>query len=502
MSDYLHGAYGVVHAAGNKIAQESEGVIVYIGTAPVHTFALESGASYPVNEPILCNNFAEAKAALGYSDDWADFTLCEAMYVHFNQNGVGPLVLINVLDPTKAAHKNATQSTVEKTPANKQIIISSAESIILETVEIYTKDTPAVKKTLGTDYTIAYNPDKAQIVITEIASGLGSSALDVKYYTIKPSGVSASDVVGTTDGMGTNTGLYCINDVYPVTGKIPAYLGAPGFSSDTTVHEAMYAVSQKINGHWDAYMFVDLPLVDGGGTALTLATVATFKAGNGFNKENETVFFPLAKGTDGKVYHLSVLAAAIFQGLLIQNDGVPYMVASNNECAIIQNLYMGETNTGRLYDDAIINKYLNSKGIASACYNAGAWRIWGCHTAQFSPENADQINVSETNMMMLFYVSNDFQARRGRNVDKPMTANDIKTIIAEEQTRIDALKSIGALIYGEVRLNAGAEARADILMGDFSFIFDLTPTPIARSLTAYVNWTDEGFVTYFESMVA
>ena len=36
--------------------------------------------------------------------------------------------------------------------------------------------------------------------------------------------------------------------------------------------------------------------------------------------------------------------------------------------------------------------------------------------------------------------------------------------------------------------------------GDFSFIFDLTPTPIARSLKAYVNWTDEGFTTYFEAM--
>ncbi len=498
MSDYLHGAYGVVSAVGNRVAEESSGVFVYVGTAPVHTLALASGESYPVNRPVLCRNIAEAKAAFGYSEDWDDYTLCEAMHVHFDMNGVGPIVLINVLDPTKVAHKNATKVEVEKTPASGRIVITSAKSIILETVKIFTQATPPVEKVKGTDYNISYNPDKNQIVIEEIGSGLGSSALDVEYYTIKPSGVTASDVIGTSDGQGLNTGLFCINDVYPLTGMIPSYLGAPGFSSDVSVHGAMYQVSKKINGHWDAYFFADLPLADGGGTALTMDTVAAFKEGNGFNHDNETVYFPLALGTDGKKYHLSVLAAANFQRLLIENDGIPFQTASNSTVSIIQNLYMGAANTGRLYDDTIINKYLNSKGIASACFNSNAWRIWGCHSAEYSPDNATQVNVSETNMMLLFYVSNDFQARRSQDVDKPVTANDIRTIIAEEQTRIDALQSIGALISGEVKLNADAQAKADILMGDFSFIFDLTPTPIARSLKAYVNWTDEGFSTYFQ----
>lgn len=501
MSDYLHGAYGVVSAVGNRVAADSQGVIVYIGTAPVNQLALASGESYPVNKPILCNNIAEAKAAFGYSDDWDKFTLCEAMHVHFDLNGVGPLVFINVLDPTNNNHKNTTPVTGDKTPANGRITIPSASEIILESVVIKTKDPTPVTKEKGVDYNIAYNVDKKQIVIEEIGSGLGTSALTVEYNTIKPSGVTASDVIGTTDDMGLNTGLYCINDVYPLTGMIPSFLGAPGWSSDSSVHSAMYSVSKKVNGHWDVYMFADLPLLNGG-TPLTLATVATYKDGNGYNHDNETVFFPMALGTDDKKYHLSVLAAANFQGLLMQNDGIPYMTASNTAVPIIQNLWMGSGNTDRLYDDRIINKYLNSKGIASACYNSGAWRIWGCHTADFTPDNMTQINVSEINMMMLFYVSNDFQARRAQDVDKPTTPNDIATIVAEEQTRIDALKSIGALIYGEVRLNASAEAKADILMGDFSFLFDITPTPIARSLKAYVNWTDAGFATYFEAFEA
>jgi hypothetical protein len=81
-----------------------------------------------------------------------------------------------------------------------------------------------------------------------------------------------------------------------------------------------------------------------------------------------------------------------------------------------------------------------------------------------------------------------------------MTANDLQTIIAEEQTRIDALLNIGALTRGVVTLNADAQAKSDIMNGDYSFLFDITTTPLAKSLTAIVNWTDEGFVTYFESV--
>ncbi len=163
----------------------------------------------------------------------------------------------------------------------------------------------------------------------------------------------------------------------------------------------------------------------------------------------------------------------------------------------IEHLYMGEDSTGRVYDDYLINNQLNKNGIASAAYVGGRWAIWGCHSADYSYEGGNQINVSETNRMMLYYISNDFQHRRTRDVDKPLTANDIKTIVAEEQTRLDALVKIGALTYGVVHLNAEADARSDIMNGDYSFTFNVTTTPLAKSLTAIVNWTDEGFVTYF-----
>lgn len=495
MVEYLHGAFGQVNANGTRVSDESQGAIVYIGTAPVHT--LENGASN-LNKPVLVRNFAEAKKMFGYSDDWASYTLCEAMHVHFNVKGVGPIILINVLDP--ATHKAQQATTVSKTPLGGSITITAAESIVLDSVVVKTTEESPANKTKGTDYTIAYNSDKKIIIIKEIQSGgLGTDALSITYDTVDPSAVTENAVIGSSDGLGLNTGIYAVKNVYQLTGMIPAYMAVPGFSSMPAVHAAMYENSLKINGHWDAYMFVDLPIMHNS-AVVTLETAASIKESLGYNHENETVYFPLASGIDGKKYHLSVLAAANFQELLLDQGGAPYRSASNTECSLIENLYLGESYTGRIFDDSIINERLNKNGIASACYIGGRWVIWGAHSANYNQDDADYVNVAETNLMMLYYISNDFQHRRTLDVDQPLTPNDIRTIASEEQARLDALIAVGALTFGEVVMNASADARSDALSGDWSFAFRVTTTPLAKSLTAVVTWTDDGFATYFEDV--
>lgn len=489
MANYKHGVYGQIQTAGSRMSVDGFNAIVYVGTAPVHN--LEGGAAN-VNKPILINNIAEAKRKLGYSDDFASYTLCEAMNAHLNINGIGPIICINVLDP--ATHKGEESQSKSLTPVNGTIVIADAEDIILDTVAVGTK-------TKGTDYTITYNPDRKTIVIAETSAGsLGTSALTITYYEIDPSAVTANDVIGTTDGAGLNTGLYAVQNVHQATGYVPSFLLAPGFSSIPAVHAAMYANSKQINGHWDAYMLVDLPIVDNE-TAVTLSTAKEWKDNHGYTHENETVYFPMVEATDGHKYHISTLAAANFQSLLAQQDGIPYRTASNTACEIIENLYLGESYRGRVYDDGIINNLLNANGIASAAFVGGRWAIWGAHSADYDQANADTINVSETNRMMLFYISNDFQMRRAENVDRAMTMNDVQSIVAEEQARLDALVQTGALVYGKVHQNASADTMSDLAKGDFSFVFDITTTPIARSLTAVVNWTAAGLTTYYNSFL-
>lgn len=485
MTDYLHGAYGQINAVADRVADESQSAIVYVGTAPVNQVA---GGAQSVNKPILISNIAEARKYFGYSEDWAAYTLCEAMHVHFETKGVGPLVFINVLDPAK--HKNAETTTAKKTPVNGVVTITDAEAAILDTITITGKT--------ADKYTVAYNADKKAIIIRETTKGaLGTAELTITFDTVDPSAVTTEDVIGATDGLGQNTGIFAIADVYQLTGMIPSFLVAPGFSSVPAIHAAMYNNSVKVNGHWDVYMFADLPIVDGE-TPITLDTAFAYKTANGYTHENETVYFPLAKGIDGHIYHLSTLAAANLQELLADQDGIPYRSASNTAAVSIQTLYLGEANIGRVLDDTVINEKLNKNGIASAAFVGGRWAIWGAHCADYNQEDGTYINVAETNRMMLYHISNDFQARRTADVDRPMTANDLRSIVSEEQTRLDALMNMGALTYGVCSLNATADDFSDLMNGDFAFTFNVTTTPLAKSLTAIVNWTDEGFVTYFE----
>lgn len=491
MSDtYMHGTYGTTQAVGTKVAQASQSAIVYVGTAPVHLTA--NGAEL-VNKPVVVYNMAEARRYFGYSDDWAKYTLCEAMDMHFEHNGVGPLVLINVLDPAK--HKSAEAGSVSLTPENGRIIIANAEDIILSSVK-------AGEMTAGTDYTIAYDQTKKVIILTEMTKGgLGASAVSITYDSVDAAQADAASVIGESDGEGLNTGLFAIRNVYQETGYIPSFLVAPGFSEMPEVHGAMAEVSRKINSHWDAYMMTDMPITNDG-TPMTLSSANAWKKANGYNRENETVSFPIVQGGNGKKYHLSTLRAAALQQLLLENEGIPFRSPSNTECSVIENLYLGEGNNGRVFDDELINEKLNKHGIASAAYVGGRWALWGAHSADYSQTEADSINVAETNRMMLYYICNDFQHRRMGDVDKPMTPNDIASIIAEEQRRLDALVQMGALTYGEVLLDAELDNESDIMMGDFQFAFRITTTPLAKSLTANVYWTSEGYKTYFASFEA
>ena len=485
---FLHGPYGEINAVDSPNAQKNKRIkqaFVYIGTAPVHQVA---GGGNNVNKPILVNNISEARALLGYSDNYADYTLCEAMHVHLEKKAVGPLILINVLDP--ATHRTATSGSASMTPENGRIVIANAENIILDSVTVASGQTVKVK---GTDYTSEYDFSKKAIVISELTSGaLGTTALTIDYQSVDPSAVTTANVIGTTDDHGTNTGIYAVRNVFTLTGYIPAFIAAPGFSSIPAVHEAMAKCSLAISKHWNAWMFVDMPIVASGGTAVTLQTAPTWKATNGYNKDNESVFFPLATGTDGKKYHLSVLYAANFQELYIQNEGVPYMTASNTPIPV-QDLYFGDSVTNRVIDDEIINRCLNANGINSATFSGGKWVLWGMQAGSYSYADGNAINVFDTVRMMLFYLVNDFQYRRNANIDKAVTPNTLKTIESEEQQRLDALIGAGALLYGKATAEAAKVDGSDIYQGDFRIRFEVTTSPLMKSLTATAVWTNAGF---------
>ena len=120
--------------------------------------------------------------------------------------------------------------------------------------------------------------------------------------------------------------------------------------------------------------------------------------------------------------------------------------------------------------------------------------IWGMQAASYNHETGDAINVFDTVRMMLYYLTNDFQYRRNANIDKPVTLNTLKTIASEEQARLDALIGAGALLYGKATVEALRIDGSDIYSGDFRIRFEVTTSPLMKSITGTAVWTDAGFV--------
>lgn len=92
------GLIGSIEYAGTVIPlikYNVSSIHLIVGTAPVHTVGGK------INEPVYASNYAEAVAAMGYSDEWDKYDICEEIYSSFKLYSNGPIIMVNVLDPAK-----------------------------------------------------------------------------------------------------------------------------------------------------------------------------------------------------------------------------------------------------------------------------------------------------------------------------------------------------------------------------------------------------------------
>lgn len=76
MATYQHGVYNQEQATSLTTPIRSSAALqVIFGTAPVH---LADDPTKAANTLKLCYSFAECQAAVGYSDDFKNFTLCQS----------------------------------------------------------------------------------------------------------------------------------------------------------------------------------------------------------------------------------------------------------------------------------------------------------------------------------------------------------------------------------------------------------------------------------------
>ncbi len=85
-------------------------------------------------------------------------------------------------------------------------------------------------------------------------------------------------------------------------------------------------------------------------------------------------------------------------------------------------------------------------------------------------------------------------------IDKRIEKNKSQQIVAEEQARLDALIAIGALSFGRVYFAGYNKGTSDLIEGDFEFKFEVTTSPLMKSLSASISYTDIGLQTIFEGV--
>lgn len=472
---YKHGVYGNSVPSQYQLPPAGVGTIpVYVGTAPASQLADFSGA---VNNPVLVNSFDEAKAAVGYNDDFANFTLCEAINAHF-RNGlqpIGPIILINVLNP--ATHKTEDQTAHVVIAGGKGALGNN--KVILNTIVV-------AGKVMGTDYKVYFSDDGSQVILEEIVAGSLGASVDPTFDEMKPDVITAAEVIGNYDAAtDARTGSYCIELIYQRLNVIPTILLAPGWTDDLTVEQGLLARCLDINGHWDATVFADMDAA----AAKTVATALTWKITNTYDSKFEKAFWPMArKGT--KLYHLSTLAAVIKQITDFNNGNIPYETPSNKQLDADGLCLVDGTAVN--FDEKQAN-VLNSKGVTTGIFSGGKWVLWGPHMANYEYGVTDKPEeVFDVGIWMDQYLNNDFQLRHMGEVDKPIDRRDIDYILLTEQQRLDSLVSDGKLLYGKISFLAKSNPVSDMIEGDFVFNKGVTYTPVGKSLTQQLQYTTAG----------
>ena len=471
MSEYRHGAYADPEASRDYVSPPGIGTIpVYVGRAPVHQLADYAGRK---DVPLLINSYNDAIQQIGYSDDWENYELSEAVYAHFKNNvqSVGPIVVINAMDPETG--KGAQTKSVEVQFSKRRATIRTSTAI-LSTLAL-------ADKTADVDYTAVYSADGMSVQLTDLKGGL--SSVTVTYSEVDPASVTEEDVVDAL--------VLGLKRVYYDLGEVPTILCAPGWSEKKVVYEALVASAEKVNGHWYAYVNADLDCR----TAKTISAAIDAKAA--YETEAGTVSLLWPRGKKGtRVFHASVLNTVTMQRVDYGNGNVPYETPSNKRVDI-DSMCLAD-GTPIQYDQEDAN-LLNAAGIDTMTFWEGTWRMWGSHTAAFSHDKVmnDRRDIFDVNVRLVRYVANLFPRRYGDEVDKPMKRSRKDTMLNDFQAQLDAMISDGALLLGTIAFEEGKNSLDDMVEGNFVFTTEISNPVPGKNLTTSVRWTSEGLLLIF-----
>ena len=447
-------------SVASPVSNES-GVPVIFGTAPINMAANPDKAT---NQLFLCKTFAEAKAAVGYSEDYEKYTLCQAMDAFFKAFGVGPIVLCNVLNP--ATHKTTYTETL--TVANNQAV-SKTEGVLLTGLTVKSDSTDLA---LDTDYTVEFNAS-GYLVLTVIKEGVKNITLSGN--KLDPSAVTTEDIIGSYDSStGEETGTELVRKVYPQFGVVPSLLLAPGWSQIPSVGLALAEKCKDINGMFKCECVVDIDCSSTGATKYT--DVENVKRESGFMSEHMIALWPKVKYA-GKIMAYSAIYAAMVAYTDYNNDSVPSLPPSNHAIRVSAAVLADGKEV--ILDVPQANE-LNAVGVVTAV-NMNGFKAWGNNTAIY-PENTDPKDRWINCRRFFSWWGNSFITNYLVKVDNPANYRLIESIVDSENVRGNSLVSQGKCAGIKMVYDKADNPIANVLDGKIVFRQYLAPYTPAEDI--------------------
>ena len=489
-NSYQHGAFGLLGDSVAQSAIQAGTVPVYVGLAPVNLIKNYAEKEI-INLPVKLSNFLNAQKAVGYSKDWANFGLCEAIGAHFDnkQGNIGPIFVVNVLDPDKHRKSEATQFEVS---FKNGVAEFSSDTAILDTIVLG-------EKVQDVDFTVSYNFTSGKVILTSIGTTPLDGQVAGSYYEVDTAAVTEDDIIGA-EVDGVYTGIQAVSLLYTKENQVANLLSCLNFGTNKKVYNALATFCNGINGHWQAFFVADIPVKDGENAVDTFVKARTWRDTNGYDSERSEIFWPLAyDNATERVYHTSTLAIVEFLRADQENDSIPFESCSNKQIPVTKQ-YFGADSKNQGFDQVTASAELNAYGISTLVYWGGSWVLWGGHTAKYKFGKDIDVRATDSHYIrMLFHCINGFQRRQASKIDKPFNVQLKDSILNEEQEILDGFIAVGALLPGsEILFLPSENSTSDMINGDFKFDLPVTVTPRAKSLTGTVYYTDAGLASLVE----
>lgn len=443
------------------------GVPFFVGAAPCH-----KGEGYK-GRPQIARTFDEAKALLGYSDEWRNadgspkWSLCQAMDAFFNVFQMGPAVFYNIYDPS--THKTAVASA--SVAVSNKIAQLPADAIIDSGLVVKASENGSAL-VLGTDYEAEYTDDGVEVEIINTANA-EATELYIAYNKANVAAITANDIAA---------GFEYVELCKGTIGIVPDLFCAPGWSQTPAVAGVMAAKAGNIGGLFRAKAVVDLDTSASG--ADTYDDIYAYKNANGYTDDNMIVCWPLVKIGE-KLYDYSTIVCGMISSIDADNEGVPYESPSNKILPITAcvNAAGAEVNLTVAQADIVSV----TDGVVTVLSYSG-WRLWGNYTGVFSTGETDVAKIFISTNRMQDFLCNQFVSIFWDYVDRPLKRVVIDDIVNRFNSFLAGLTGSGMLYGGEIMYVPDNNPTDSLIAGKFRLDCKAASPVPAQQIDMYAEY--------------